>query len=107
MAEPPDHLRVDIPALRNAGADLAEWSSLADQIATMIYQAAAHYADAGGTRGEMAELWEKNYKPGEEKAIEFLKLLQQEVGGAGMRTIQAADSFEQTDGDASRSVPNT
>lgn len=99
-----DRLRVDIAALQAAGFNLTEWSELADRIAERIEQAATQYASAGGT-GKMGEMFTKHYKPGEAKAIEFLQMLRNEIGGAGKRTIDVAKSFGQTNDDAERSVP--
>lgn len=101
-----DRLRVDTAALQAAGFTLTEWSELANQIADRIDRATRLYGKAGGT-GKMGEMFEKHYKPGEEKALEFLRILREEIGGIGQRTIDVAKNFEQTDDEAGRSVPNS
>jgi hypothetical protein len=101
-----DRLQVDVAALQAAGFNLGRWSELAHDIAGRIEQATQQYAHAGGT-GKMGEMFTKHYKPGEEKAIEFLRMLQKEIGGSGQRVINVAKSFEQTNDDAEQSVRNS
>jgi len=98
-----DRLYVDIDALTRGGIDLDRWSVLAKQIAGRMESATVTYQHSGGT-GEMGEQFDTNYKPGEVKALEFLALLEQIVGGYSSRTIDAARNFDQTNDDASSSA---
>lgn len=99
-----DRLYVDIAALTRGGINLGEWSALANRIGGRLQSATATYRNAGGT-GEMGEQFNTNYKPGEEKALEFLVLLMQVVGSYSEKTLEAAKNFQQTDNDASAATP--
>ena len=99
-----DRLYVDIAALRQGGVNIEQLSVQSRLIVNRIRQATATYRLAGGT-GEMGEKFQENYKPGEEKALLFLKLLEEVIGSAGGSTLEAARHFERTDGDASASAP--
>lgn len=100
-----DRLYVDVPALTQGGVNLGQWSSLANQIAGRMRTATTTYRFAGGT-GEMGEQFDTNYRPGESKALEFLKLLEDVVGGHAQRTLNAARNFEQTANDADTATPH-
>lgn len=96
----------DVEGLRVAGVDITEWSNLAGNIADKVHAATVKYQKAGGTGGDMTESFNANYRPGEQKALEFLRLLDTEIGGLGGRTIEVAQTFQQTDDDANQATPN-
>jgi hypothetical protein len=100
-----DRLYVDVAALTRGGIDLNQWSTLADQIAGRVTSATQTYRYSGGT-GEMGEQFDTNYKPGEAKALEFLALLVEIVGGYADRTLLAARTFDQTNTDADAAAPH-
>ena len=100
-----DRLYVDVAALTQGGVNLGQWSTLANQIAGRMRAATTTYRFAGGT-GEMGEQFDANYRPGETKALEFLKLLEEVVGGYSQRTLAAAQNFEQTATDADAAAPH-
>jgi hypothetical protein len=100
-----DRLYVDVAALTRGGINLAQWSTLANQIGGKLQSATSTYRNAGGT-GEMGEQFNTNYKPGEQKALEFLVLLMQVVGSYSAKTLDAAKNFERTDTDADTATPN-
>jgi len=99
-----DRLYVDVGELTNGGSNLAQWSTLANQIATRMRTTTTTYRYAGGT-GEMGEQFDANYRPGETKALQFLALLEEVVGGYAQRTLTAAKNFEQTSNDADDAAP--
>jgi hypothetical protein len=100
-----DRLYVDVAALTRGGVDLDQWSVLADQIAGRIQAATQTYRYSGGT-GEMGEQFDTNYRPGEAKALEFLALLVEIVGGYSERTLNAAKTFDQANTDADAAAPH-
>lgn len=99
-----EHLEVDVPALNRGGVNLDRYALLARTIAGTIRQATVVYVNAGGT-GEMGEKFDTNYKPGERKALEFLDLLDEIVGGSANRTFLVARNFDNTSDDADASTP--
>ena len=99
-----DRLYVDVPALNRGGINLERYALLARSIAGDMRQATLTYQNAGGT-GEMGEKFDTNYKPGERKALEFLALLDEIIGGGANRTLLAARNFENTSDDADASTP--
>jgi hypothetical protein len=101
-----DRLYVDVTALSQGGLEMEQWASLARTIANQMQTATGIYRYAGGT-GEMGEKFNENYKPGEVKALQFLALLEEVVGGAATRTRDTARNFEQTNNDATNNTPNT
>jgi hypothetical protein len=100
-----DRLYVDVPALTQGGINLGQYSTLASQIATRMRTTTTTYRFAGGT-GEMGEQFDTNYRPGETKALQFLALLEEVVGGYSQRTLDAAKNFEQTENDANTATPH-
>ena len=100
-----DRLYVDVAALTNGGINLDEWSRLAKDIAARMDAAVSLYRNAGGG-GEMGEQYNTNYKPGEEKALQFLLLLNEIVGSYSDRTLQVARNFEDTNNEADHNAPN-
>lgn len=99
-----ENLHVDVSSLAQGGTDLERWSQLANRITNQIRTATATYRFAGGT-GEMGEQFDTNYKPGEAKALEFLMMLEEVVGGYADDTFQVAQNFEQTNNDADSNTP--
>ena len=99
-----DRLYVDVAALTRGGINLSQWSVLANQIGGRIQSATATYRNAGGT-GEMGEQFNTNYKPGEQKALEFLVLLMRVVGSYSEKTFEVAKVFEETDDEATMTTP--
>jgi len=97
-------LTVDIAALQRGGVNLSRIAEIARGISNDLQHAVTTYGDAGGT-GEMGESFQKNYKPGETEALEFLALLDKEVGEVGVRTTKTAREFEDTNQEASQSTP--
>jgi hypothetical protein len=53
----------------------------------------------------MGEQFNANYKPGEEKALEFLALLEEVVGGAGKATMKTGVHFSQVSDEADAATP--
>jgi len=100
-----DRLYVDVAALTRGGVNLGQWSSLANQISGRLRTATTTYRYAGGT-GEMGEQFDTNYRPGESKALAFLALLEEVVGGYSQRTLNAAKNFEQTSNEADAAAPH-
>ncbi len=100
-----DRLYVDVEALTRGGINLAQWSALANQIGGRLQGATATYRNAGGT-GEMGEQFNTNYKPGEQKALEFLLILMKVVGSYSAKTFDAARSFEETNTEADATTPH-
>jgi hypothetical protein len=100
-----DRLYVDVSGLSQGGVNLGHWSDLANQISGRIRTATTTYRYAGGT-GEMGEQFDANYRPGETKALEFLRLLEDVVGGYSRRTLAAAKNFEDTATDADAAAPH-
>jgi hypothetical protein len=99
-----DRLYVDVQALTQGGINLAQWSALANQIGGRLQGATATYRNAGGT-GEMGEQFNTNYKPGEEKALEFLRILMTVVGSYSQKTFDAAKVFDETNTEADATTP--
>lgn len=99
-----EDLYVNVPGLTRGGTDLERWSTLAEQIATRMSNATGVYRLAGGT-GEMGQQFNTNYKPGEAKALQFLQMLKDVVGGYSDDTLLAAQNFEHTNEDADSSTP--
>ncbi|OLF17638.1 hypothetical protein [Actinophytocola xanthii] len=97
----------DVEGLRSAGINITRWSTLARNIADRVHAATVRYQNAGGTGGDMTKSFNANYRPGEQKALEFLRLLDIEIGGLGSRTIEVAQTFEQTNDDANQATPKT
>jgi hypothetical protein len=54
----------------------------------------------------MGEQFDTNYRPGEAKALEFLALLVEIVGGYSERTLNAAKTFDQANTDADAAAPH-
>ncbi|MBK1787783.1 hypothetical protein [Prauserella cavernicola] len=100
-----DRLYVDINALNQGGLNLDHWSDLANNITRRVRTATEQYGDAGGT-GEMGQQFDENYKPGEGKALEFLTLLEDGVGGLAESTLLVAKNFDQTNDDADSATPH-
>ncbi|GAB1515276.1 hypothetical protein [Actinophytocola sp. KF-1] len=99
-----DRLYVDVEALTRGGINLAQWSALANRIGGRLQGAAATYRNAGGT-GEMGEQFDTNYKPGEQKALEFLVMLMKVVGSYSEKTFEAAKVFEESNTEADAATP--
>jgi len=99
-----ERLYVDLAALHQGGVNIEELSVQARLVVNRIRQAASTYQFAGGT-GEMGEKYQENYKPGEEKALVFLRLLEEAVGSAGDDTLVVARHFEQVNDDAAGNTP--
>ena len=99
-----DRLYVDVEALTRGGINLAQWSALANQIGGRLQSATATYRNAGGT-GEMGEQFTANYKPGEQKALEFLLILMKVVGSYSEKTFEAAKVFDETNTEADATTP--
>jgi hypothetical protein len=53
----------------------------------------------------MGEQFNTNYKPGEEKALEFLLMLMKVVGSYSAKTFEAAKVFEETNTEADATTP--
>ncbi|MER6992722.1 hypothetical protein ABT337_30025 [Saccharopolyspora hirsuta] len=94
-----DRLQVDVAALARGGANLDQWSTMANQLAARMRSVTAAYRDAGGT-GEMGEQFDTNYRPGAEKAMEFLAMLEEAVGGYSDSTLKVARKFGDTNDEA-------
>jgi hypothetical protein len=105
VVEVSDRLHVDVEALTRGGTNLAQWSALANQIGGRLQGATATYRNAGGT-GEMGEQFNTNYKPGEQKALEFLLILMKVVGSYSAKTFDAAKVFEETNTEADATTPH-
>lgn len=88
-----DRITVDVEALRRGGVDVDATARLAIAICNDLVGATLLYRNAGGT-GEMGETFDKNYVPTAERAVKFLGLLNETLGGAGDRTIETSRSFE-------------
>jgi hypothetical protein len=99
-----DRTRVDPAELQRGGQGLDTYSTLAGSISSQMRDATTRYARAGGT-GEMGEQFNANYKPGEEKALEFLALLEEVVGGAGQATTKTGVHFGQVADEADAAAP--
>jgi hypothetical protein len=99
-----DRTRVDPAELQRGGQFLDTYSRLAGSISGQLRDATTRYARAGGT-GEMGEQFNANYKPGEEKALEFLALLEEVVGGAGKATMKTGVHFSQVSDEADAATP--
>ncbi|MDA3628114.1 hypothetical protein [Saccharopolyspora oryzae] len=99
-----DRFYADPDGLARGGANLEQWSMLAKEIAAQMRNVTTAYRHAGGT-GEMGEQFNTNYKPGETKAIEFLSMLEEAVGGHGERTLKTARSFSDTNDEADAAAP--
>ncbi|MFB9570218.1 hypothetical protein [Saccharopolyspora hordei] len=99
-----DRLQVDVAALARGGTNLDQWSTMARQLAEHMRSVTAAYRHAGGT-GEMGEQFDTNYRPGAEKAMEFLSLLEEAVGGCSDSTLRAARNFSDTAEEADGAVP--
>ncbi|PPK70918.1 hypothetical protein V5P93_002777 [Actinokineospora auranticolor] len=97
-------LAVDPEALRNGGVNIRATVDLAVDICNQLFIAADTNRGAGGT-GEIGEKFDSGYRPGEEQALKFLRLLQKSLGETGSRTITTAGVFRETDEDANAAVP--
>ena len=98
-----DRTQVDPAYLQRGGQHLDTYSTLAGSICGQLRNATTMYANAGGT-GEMGEQFKVNYKPGEEKALEFLELLEEIVGGAGQATMKTGVHFSQVSDEADQAA---
>ncbi|WP_329791562.1 hypothetical protein V1227_06475 [Lentzea sp. DG1S-22] len=86
---------VDVDALRRGGVNILKTSQLARDISSDLANATVMYGGSGGT-GEMGEAFDKGYKPTAERALAFLDLLEEVLGGASDRTLETSRSFEAT-----------
>ncbi|WP_447002023.1 hypothetical protein ACRAKI_19980 [Saccharothrix isguenensis] len=94
-----DRITVDVDALRRGGVDVEATARLAIAICNDLIGSTLAYGNAGGT-GEMGEMFDKNYVPTAERAVKFLGLLNETLGGASDRTVETSRSFEDAVGDA-------
>ncbi|SEG75396.1 hypothetical protein SAMN02982929_03446 [Saccharopolyspora kobensis] len=99
-----DRVYVDTAGLTRGGLNLGQWSSTANRLAAHMRNVTATYRHAGGT-GEMGEQFDANYRPGAEKAMEFLSMLEEAVGGISEKTLLAGKKFEDTDDEANGVAP--
>lgn len=99
-----DRVYVDTTALTRGGVNLGQWSSMASRLAAHMRNVTTTYRHAGGT-GEMGEQFDQNYRPGAEKAMEFLSMLEEAVGGVSEKTLLAGKKFEDTDDEANGVTP--
>ncbi|MGW1680198.1 hypothetical protein [Saccharopolyspora sp. NPDC002376] len=99
-----DRLYVDTSGLTRGGINLSQWSSTANRLAAHMRNVTATYRHAGGS-GEMGKQFDENYRPGAEKAMEFLSMLEEAVGGVSEKTLLAGRKFEDTDDEANGVTP--
>ncbi|WP_026422046.1 hypothetical protein [Actinokineospora inagensis] len=97
------HLSVDPEKLRLGGVNIDHTVDLAVEICNDLYLATDQNRGAGGT-GEMGKKFDSGYRPGEQEALKFLRLMQKTIGEASARTIKTAGVFTETNEDADSTV---
>ncbi|GLZ38946.1 hypothetical protein Acsp05_25700 [Actinokineospora sp. NBRC 105648] len=98
-----ERLAVDPDALRQGGVNIRGTVDLAVSICNQLFAAAEENRGAGGT-GEMGEKFDAGYRPGEEHALKFLRLMQKTLGETGTRTVKTARVFTDASDDADAAV---
>ncbi|WP_026422139.1 hypothetical protein [Actinokineospora inagensis] len=94
-----DRLSVDPEALRNGGVNLDRVADIAVDICDKHLAAVDKAAGAGGT-GQMGQRFDTGYRPTEQQATGFLRLLRRTLTQTGSRTIKTAGVFAETSDDA-------